>query len=45
MEAYREVEKCVDFYPFNEIRVRRGVGYGIYLKRAREILNDPRSLN
>ena len=38
-EAYRRVDKSEDTLPSNEIRVRRGVGIGRYLKRAWELLN------
>lgn len=38
-EAYRRVEKADETLPANEIRVRRGVGIGRYLKRAWELLN------
>jgi hypothetical protein len=41
MEAYRRVDKVEDALPANEIRVRRGVGIGRYLKRAWELLNAP----
>ncbi len=39
-EAYRRAEKPEDTLPTNEIRVRRGVGIGRYLKRAWELLNN-----
>ena len=39
-EAYRRVDKPQDTLPANEIRVRRGVGIGRYLKRAWELLNN-----
>jgi DNA-binding protein len=39
MEAYRKIDKNEDPLPSNEIRVRRGVGIGRYLKRAWELLN------
>jgi len=39
-EAYRRAEKPEDTLPSNEIRVRRGVGIGRYLKRAWELLNN-----
>ena len=45
MEAYRKIEKCEESLQSNEIRVRRGVGIGIYFKRAYDILNDPEGLN
>jgi len=38
-EAYRRVEKPEEPLPPNEIRVRRAVGIGRYLKRAWELLN------
>ena len=38
-EAYRRAEKTEETLPSNEIRVRRGVGIGRYLKRAWELLN------
>ena len=38
-DAYRRVEKADETLPANEIRVRRGVGIGRYLKRAWELLN------
>ena len=38
-EAYRRVDKPQETLPTNEIRVRRGVGIGRYLKRAWELLN------
>jgi DNA-binding protein len=39
-EAYQKVERVEDQLPPNEIRVRRGVGIGRYLKRAHDLLND-----
>jgi DNA-binding protein len=39
-EAYQRVQKVDDSLPANEIRVRRGVGIGRYLKRAWELLNS-----
>lgn len=45
MEAYRRVEKTEDPLPPNEIRVRRGVGIGRYLKRAWELLNGQDGAN
>ena len=39
-DAYRRVDKPQDTLPANEIRVRRGVGIGRYLKRAWELLNS-----
>ena len=41
MEAYKKIEKAEEPLPSNEIRVRRGVGIGRYLKRAWELLNAP----
>jgi DNA-binding protein len=41
MEAYRKIDKVEEPLPSNEIRVRRGVGIGRYLKRAWELLNAP----
>jgi DNA-binding protein len=41
MEAYRKIAKIEDPLPQNEIRVRKGVGIGRYLKRAWELLNAP----
>ena len=38
-EAYRRVDRKEETLPMNEIRVRRGVGIGRYLKRAWELLN------
>jgi len=38
-DSYRRGEKQEDTLPTNEIRVRRGVGIGRYLKRAWELLN------
>ena len=38
-DAYRRVEKTEEPLPSNEIRVRRGVGIGRYLKRAWDLLN------
>lgn len=40
-EAYKRVEKAQESLPANEIRVRRVVGIGRYLKRAYELLNGP----
>lgn len=39
-ESYRRVDKTEDALPSNEIRVRRGVGIGRYLKRAWELLSS-----
>ena len=41
MEAYRQINIDEEPIPSNEIRVRRGVGIGRYLKRAWELLNAP----
>jgi DNA-binding protein len=41
MEAYKKIERAEEPLPSNEIRVRRGVGIGRYLKRAWELLNAP----
>ena len=38
-DSYRKVDRAEDTLPSNEIRVRRGVGIGRYLKRAWELLN------
>ena len=38
-DAYRRVDKAPETLPANEIRVRRGVGIGRYLKRAWDLLN------
>jgi DNA-binding protein len=38
-DKYRRVEKTQESLPTNEIRVRRGVGIGRYLRRAYELLN------
>jgi DNA-binding protein len=40
-DKYRRIEKTQEALPSNEIRVRRGVGIGRYLKRAHELLNGP----
>ena len=37
-DKYRRVEKTQESLPTNEIRVRRGVGIGRYLRRAVELL-------
>jgi hypothetical protein len=37
-DKYRRVEKAQDTLPENEIRVRRNVGIGRYLRRAVELL-------
>jgi len=44
-ESYRKVRKTEDSLPVNEIRVRRGVGIGRYLKRAWELLNGQEEVN
>ena len=44
-ESYRRVDRVEDTLPVNEIRVRRGVGIGRYLKRAWELLNDEADSN
>jgi DNA-binding protein len=45
MEAYRRVQRTEESLPANEIRVRRGVGIGRYLKRAWELLNGTNDSN
>lgn len=45
MEAYRKIAKVEDPLPQNEIRVRKGVGIGRYLKRAWELLNASEGSN
>jgi hypothetical protein len=45
MEAYKKVDKVEDPLPSNEIRVRRGVGIGRYLKRAWDLLNASEGSN
>jgi hypothetical protein len=40
-DKYRRIEKVQEALPSNEIRVKRGVGIGRYLKRAYELLNGP----
>ena len=45
MEAYRRVLKDEDALPANEIRVKRGVGIGRYLKRAWELLKGSETKN
>jgi len=37
-DKYRRVEKAQETLPANEVRVRRGVGVGRYLRRAVEVL-------
>jgi len=44
-DSYRRVERAPEVLPPNEIRVRRGVGIGRYLKRAWDLLNDTESNN
>jgi len=44
-ESYRRVDRTEEVLPTNEIRVRRGVGIGRYLKRAWELLNSTESNN
>ena len=39
-DAYRKIEKIQEILPPNEIRVKRKVGLGRYLKRAHDLLND-----
>ena len=38
-DKYNRIEKPQEVLPSNEIRVKRGVGIGRYLKRAHELLN------
>lgn len=38
-DKYQRIEKPLEQLPSNEIRVKRGVGIGRYLKRAHELLN------
>ena len=38
-DKYQRIEKPQETLPSNEIRVKRGVGIGRYLKRAYELLN------
>jgi DNA-binding protein len=38
-DKYRRIEKTQEALPSNEIRVKRGVGIGRYLKRAHELLS------
>ena len=42
-EKYMRVEKPQEVLPSNEIRVKRGVGIGRYLKRAHELLTGAAS--
>jgi len=44
-EKYRRIEKAQDSLPNNEIRVKRKVGIGRYLKRAYDLLNDKENAN
>ena len=44
-DSYRRVERAQEVLPPNEIRVRRGVGIGRYLKRAWDLLNDTETKN
>lgn len=37
-EKYRRIEKPQEALPANELRVKRGVGIGRYLKRAHDLL-------
>ena len=39
-EKYKRIDKAQETLPPNEIRVKRGVGIGRYLKRAYELLTD-----
>jgi DNA-binding protein len=39
-DKYRRVEKVQEELPVNELRVRRNVGIGRYLRRAVELLNN-----
>ena len=39
-EKYTRVEKPQEKLPENEIRVRKGVGIGRYLRRANDILTN-----
>lgn len=39
-DKYRRVEKQQESLPPNEIRVRRGVGIGRYLRRAHDLLSS-----
>ena len=39
-ESYRKVERSDEYVPLNEIRIRRGVGIGRYLKRAYELFQN-----
>ena len=42
-EKYMRVDKPQEVLPPNEIRVKRGVGIGRYLKRAHELLTGATS--
>jgi hypothetical protein len=37
-EKYKKIERTVEVLPTNEIRVKKGVGIGRYLKRAYDLL-------
>jgi len=39
VEKYRMVEKQQDSLPINEIRVKKGMGIGRYLKRANDLIH------
>jgi len=39
-DKYMRIDKAQEVLPPNEIRVKRGVGIGRYLKRAHELLNS-----
>jgi DNA-binding protein len=39
-EKYKRIEKPLDSLPANEIRVKRKVGIGRYLKRAHDLFNE-----
>ena len=44
-EKYRRIEKTLEALPSNEIRIKRGVGIGRYLKRAHELLGGTGGTN
>lgn len=44
-EKYKRIEKAQDSLPNNEIRVKRKVGIGRYLKRAYDLLTDKENSN
>jgi len=44
-DKYRRIEKAQDSLPNNEIRVKRKVGIGRYLKRAYDLLTDKENAN